>query len=245
MVEFLKRQNKADLAYIYSQRESDKAPIVFLGGFRSDMMGTKAEFLSSLCERQGRSYLRFDYSGHGQSGGQFEECVLSDWFQDVCDILEGLNIVNPILVGSSMGGWLSLRYMEEYGDNLHGFVGIAAAPNFTRWMTEAFSDAQQAEVDSQGYVLVPNDYGDPYVITGALLEDGEHHILLENDIEFVGGVRLLQGKKDADVPWKTAGHIAKSLSHANVEIVYREEGNHSLSSDDDLQELENAINSLS
>ena len=244
MVEFLKRQNKADLAYIYNKRDSDQAPIVFLGGFRSDMMGTKAEFLSDLCEKHARSYLRFDYSGHGQSGGQFEDCVLSDWFQDVRDILEGLSIINPILVGSSMGGWLSLRYIEEHGDNLHGFVGIAAAPNFTRWMTEAFSETQQADVESQGYVLAPNDYGDPYVITKALLDDGEKHILLEKELNFSGGVRLLQGKKDVDVPWKTAENIAEALPRANVEVIYREEGNHSLSSDGDLQELACAVESF-
>ena len=245
MVQMLNRPQKSDLAYLYSKQDSDLNPIIFLGGFRSDMMGTKAEFLSDLCEKQKRSYLRFDYSGHGQSEGQFDDFVLSDWLQDVEDIIAYLQIKQPILVGSSMGGWLSLRYLQQYPEQVGAFIGIAAAPDFTRWMEEAMTPAQQKELKNQGDILVPNDYGEPYIITQKLIEDGQTHFKKDVQLDFDGKVRLLQGMKDTDVPWQTAEEIKQFFSKANVEIIYREQGNHSLSSPDDLVELEKAIQSVS
>jgi len=143
-----------------------------------------------------------------------------------------------------MGGWLSLRLMQLSPDKVCGFIGIAAAPNFTRWMEDAMTDSQKQDMASQGYILLPNDYGAPYMISKELIADGRTHLMLDKDINFKGGVRLLQGKKDADVPWKTAEDIASALPFADVEIIYREEGNHSLSSEADLKALAEAIASL-
>ncbi len=241
MVEILTRHNKPNLTYIYNKRNSAYAPIVFLGGFRSDMMGSKAQFLSGLCENQDRSFLRFDYSGHGQSEGDFATLTLSDWLQDVRDIMAHTAIERPVLIGSSMGGWLSLLMVRHHPESITGLIGIAAAPDFTTWMQQAMSATQKDEMEKTGHILVPNDYGDPYIITKQLLEDGDTHLLLGKTLEYDGRVCLLQGKKDTDVPWKTVEKIEKILPHANVDIKYREEGSHSLSAPDDLDELAQCI----
>ena len=245
MVDYLTRPDKPSLAYIYDARSVDVPVVVFLGGFRSDMMGTKADFLRGFCEKQNRSYLRFDYSGHGQSEGKFDQLCLGDWFADVQDILKHvLGAQKYILVGSSMGGWLSLLMMQHDPENIQGFVGIAAAPDFTQWMEDAMTEEQKTEMGRNGLISVPNDYGSPYVISQKLIEEGRNHHLLDKKIHFDGGVYLLQGKADTDVPWQTAEKIKDILPKSVTNIIYSEEGNHSLSSLDDLAILAGAINTI-
>ena len=245
MVDYLTRPTKPNLAYIYDARSADVPVIVFLGGFRSDMMGTKAVFLSGLCEKQNRSYLRFDYSGHGQSEGECDQLCLGNWFGDVQDILHhALGEQKYILVGSSMGGWLSLLMMRHQPEQLAGFVGIAAAPDFTQWMEDAMTAAQKIEMQENGFILVPNDYGAPYVISRKLIEEGRAHHLLDQEINFDGTVYLLQGKADMDVPWKTAERIKSILPQSDTHIIYIEDGNHSLSAPDDLEKLAGVINAI-
>lgn len=245
--QFLKRTGKVDLAYCHCKRASDLPTIMFLGGFRSDMMGSKASFLHEKCEARGQSYIRFDYSGHGQSGGDFEEGCITDWAQDAQDILVHCLEVDErvILVGSSMGGWISLLLTHRGEKRVQALIGIAAAPDFTIWMEEAMNDDQRQALQDKGFFELPSDYGTPYIITKRLIDDGRQNFLLDGEIKVNVPVRLLQGKQDKDVPWETAERIKSALRSDDVDIIYREEGNHSLSAPDDLSVLDRVIESLS
>lgn len=209
--------------------------VMFLGGYRSDMTGTKALYLEEQCRLRGQAYTRFDYSGHGASGGKFEDGSLSRWKDDARAILDNVVPAGPvILAGSSMGGWIALLLAREFPDRIAGVAGIAAAPDFTRQMGAALTDAQKAEMTAQGFIRVPNHYSpEPYLITKALLDDGEKHCLLDKPFPLPMPVRLVQGMKDADVPWQTAYRIKNAVGD-NVEVRLREQGDHRLSQPDDL-----------
>jgi pimeloyl-ACP methyl ester carboxylesterase len=175
-------------------------PVAFLGGFRSDMTGTKALALQAWADRQGRPVLRFDYSGHGASSGRFEEGAIGDWLADARAAL-ALLPAPRILVGSSMGGWLALLLAREAPDQVAGLVTIAAAPDFTDWAYQARLDAAQAaDLERQGWFAAPSDYGEPYRITRRLLVEGAAHRILDRPLTLPMPVRMLQGSADTDVP---------------------------------------------
>jgi pimeloyl-ACP methyl ester carboxylesterase len=181
--------------------------VVFLGGFRSDMTGTKAVFLEDRARARGRAFLRFDYSGHGQSEGRFEDGCIGDWLEDARAVLA--TVAGPVvLVGSSMGGWISLLLARERP--VAGLVTIAAAPDFTDAMWAEFTAAQRAEV-MQGVTLRPSDYGDPYPITRRLIEDGRTRRIFDRPLSLPMPTRFLQGTADADVPQAVALRL---LDHA-------------------------------
>jgi pimeloyl-ACP methyl ester carboxylesterase len=180
--------------------------VVFLGGFRSDMTGSKALHLQAWAESAGRAFLRFDYSGHGASGGVFEDGAISDWYQDAHAVIQALTTGPQILVGSSMGGWIALLLARAVPDKVAGLVTIAAAPDFTQrmWQVE-FSDAQRAELTAKGRVEQPSDYAaEPYVITRRLIEDGTRNLVLDRPLNLPMPVRFLQGTADRDVPLSVA-----------------------------------------
>lgn len=245
-IKYLKRQNLPDLAYcLYQGDDSEmQTPIVFLGGFRSDMQGTKALFLEEYCKKIGRPFLRFDYSGHGQSKGEFEDFCVSDWSNDSKDIIEH-NFDRPVLlVGSSMGGWISLVLAQNKPKLIAGFIGLAAAPDFTFWIEEKMSAQQKEMLNHQGYFDLDNDYGKAYKITSKLLKDGRYNQILDKKIEVVFPIHLIQGKQDADVPWQTAQKIKESLPHSSAKITYIEDGDHRLSSPNALEILRNIIKTM-
>ena len=250
MTQFLTRKNAPKLAYVHIPGKPGKLTIMFLGGFRSDMEGTKATYLEKWCEIEGYGYIRFDYRGHGGSGGAFEESCISEWTQDAQDILnhcvkEGPKAKTPvILVGSSMGGWISLLLALKQSEIIQALIGIAAAPDFTSWMERDMTTEQYVQLKDQGFFDLPNDYDEPYKITQKLLDDGRDHCLLEGEIKLDLPVRLIQGKKDSAVPWQTAEKIKERLSSQDVEIIYREKGDHSLSTPDDLGILCDVIKKL-
>ena len=244
-LQFLKRKNLPDLAYMKYEGSDELPTIMFLGGFRSDMMGSKASFLQERCIANNQSYLRFDYSGHGQSQGKFEDGCISDWTKDAADILSGCTSGKVILVGSSMGGWISLLLAQSGLNNISALIGIAAAPDFTILMEQAMSDVQVEAIEKEGFFELPSDYGTPYIITKKLLEDGRNNLVLNDPIDINIPVRLLQGKKDPDVPWKMAMRIKDAIVGDDVEVFYQEEGNHSLSSSDDLALLDKQVIGLS
>ncbi|MBE0413263.1 alpha/beta hydrolase [Yoonia sp.] len=185
--------------------------VVFLGGFKSDMQGTKAVYLENWARAQGRAFLRFDYSGHGQSGGDFTDGAIGDWFQDACAAL-GLIAGPVVLVGSSMGGWISLLAARTMPDRIAGLVTIAAAPDFTEdSMWAGFSDAQKAKLESKGQVALPSEYGDPYIITKRLITEGRSRLVLRDPLPLPFPVRFLQGTADADVDMSVALRL---LDHA-------------------------------
>ena len=187
--------------------------VVFIHGFRSDMNGTKSVFLQEWAERTGRALLRFDCSGHGQSDGDFFDGCIGDWAADAMAAIAALTAGPQILVGSSMGGWLSLLVARAMPDRIAGFVGIAAAPDFTEdSMWASFTEAQKAELAAQGRVALPSEYSeDPYIITRRLIEDGRNQLVLGDPLALPFPVRLLQGTADVDVPPAVALRL---LDHA-------------------------------
>ncbi|MEM7618323.1 MAG: alpha/beta hydrolase [Pseudomonadota bacterium] len=247
MTSFLPRQDKPTLAYhhIKSDKQSNLAPVMFLGGFRSDMEGTKAIYLQEKCIKSGRDYVRFDYSGHGESEGEFENCILSDWAQDATDIMTHCLDRPAILVGSSMGGWISLILAEKASDKIAGLVGLAAAPDFTVWMENEMTDEWKQQLEAQGYFDLPNDYGDPYRISKSLLEDGRTLALLHRKIDVDFPIHLINGKKDTDVPWQTAEAIKQTFDSTKVDITYLDEADHRLSAPDQLEVIWKAVEDLS
>lgn len=187
--------------------------VVFLGGFRSDMTGTKAMALQDWAARSGRAFLRFDYSGHGASSGEFLDGCIGDWAEDAVAAISALTEGPQVLVGSSMGGWIALLAARALPGRVAGLVGIAAAPDFTEdSMWAGFSEIQQAELAATGRVALPSDYSDePYVITQRLIEDGRNRLVLRAPLALPFPVRLLQGTADTDVPPSVALRL---LDHA-------------------------------
>ncbi len=247
-VQRIKNARGFDLAYVLSEgKESSLPMVVFMGGFRSDMAGTKALYLERICRERGQSFLRFDYTGHGISGGKFEEGTIGDWTDDALCMLDHVAKGPLILVGSSMGGWISLLCAQARPDRVKGLVGLAAAPDFTKDIYEnRFTDSMRETMDRQGYVEIPNDYSDePYYISKALIEDGKEHCLLHKAIPITVPVRLIQGMADHDVPWRTALQIRDFLESRDVGIYMIEDAGHSLSRDEDLDVLGSLLSSLS
>jgi pimeloyl-ACP methyl ester carboxylesterase len=184
--------------------------VVFLGGFKSDMAGTKAIFLENWARSEGRAFLRFDYSGHGESAGAFTDGCIGDWFEDAC---AAVGLVNGplVLVSSSMGGWISLLMSRAMPDRIAGLVTIAAAPDFTEdSMWAGFTDAQKAKL-AAGQVALPSDYGAPYIITKRLIHEGRDRLVLRTPLPLPFPVRFLQGTLDADVDMTVAVRL---LDHA-------------------------------
>lgn len=238
MIKFLERPKSPSLAYCHLEGDKEKPTIMFLGGFRSDMQGTKAMFLQEFCRENGLDYLRFDYSGHGQSQGKFEEGCIGDWTEDAAAILEHCTSGQVVLVGSSMGGWISFLLAQQYPKRVAGLIGLAAAPDFTTWIEAEMSDDQKQLLDAQGYFEMSNDYDDaPYVITKKLLDEGRQNSVLEKGIPLLIPVHLIQGKQDADVPWKVVADIKKAISGTDVSITYIDEADHRLSSPEQLDIL--------
>ena len=212
MTAYLDSPEGRRLAYM---RQDGAGPgVVFLGGFRSDMGGTKALALEDWARRRGRAFLRFDYSGHGDSGGRFEDGCIGDWLADARAVIDAVTEGPQVLVGSSMGGWIALLLARARPERVVALVGIAAAPDFTERGFWAGADAAaRARLVAEGMIHSPSDYGDPYPITRRLIEDGRDHLLLDRALPLPMPVRLLQGTADADVPVQWALDL---LGHADA-----------------------------
>jgi pimeloyl-ACP methyl ester carboxylesterase len=194
--------------------------IVFLGGFKSDMEGTKALYLETIAKDQGRAFLRFDYSGHGQSSEAFTDGCIGDWAQDATEVILRLTNGPQVLVGSSMGGWIALLVARAHPEKLAGLVTIAAAPDFTEdSMWDGFSPAQRGELVSDGQVALPSGYGEPYIITRRLIEDGRDHLVLRSPLHVSVPVRMLQGTADRDVPQSVALRLLDHLDGPDVRLI--------------------------
>jgi pimeloyl-ACP methyl ester carboxylesterase len=200
----------------YSRVRGRAPGVVFLGGFRSDMAGTKAGFLDAWARARGQAFLRFDYTGHGASSGEFRAGAIGDWARDAHDAILALAEGPQVLVGSSMGGWLALLLSRRVPGRVAGLVGIAAAPDFTEDGMWAEMDADaRARLATEGEVLVPSEYGeDPYPITLRLIEDGRANLVLRDPLDLPFPVRLLHGSEDRDVPLAVALRL---LAHARAD----------------------------
>lgn len=243
MVDFLKRAGKPDLAYIYTPpRHAHMPTLMFCGGYSSDMLGTKAAFLEERCMARGQGYIRFDYSGHGQSGGDFMEGSIGQWYNDALAVLDTLTQGPMIVAGSSMGGWIALKLAVARPERVKALIGIAAGPDFTGWIEDGFTPAQQAELAEKGYVEEPNAYSpEPYRFTRLLIEDGRKHFIMTGDMPFEGPVRLLQGMEDSAVEWQVAHRIKNALTSRDCDVYLIEDGDHSLSRPQDLALLDKTV----
>jgi pimeloyl-ACP methyl ester carboxylesterase len=235
------------------RKEAGTAPgIVWLGGFKSDMRGTKAAALAAHAAQSGRACVRFDYSGHGESGGRFEDGTISSWLEDALAVFETQARGPQILVGSSMGGWIALLLARALARqpareaSLAGLVLIAPAPDFTEaLMWAGFSPAVKREIEEKGLWQRPSAYGeDPYPITRALIEDGRKHLLLDKPIELGCPVRILQGVKDPDVPFRHAMKLVSCLAQDDVVLTLVKDGDHRLSRPEDLERLMRTVDEL-
>ena len=214
--------------------------VVFLSGYRSDMEGTKAVHLEAWAKARGRAFLRLDYAGHGVSGGVFEEGCIGDWAADAEAVIRAATTGPVVLVGSSMGGWIASILSQRI--EVAGFVGIAAAPDFTEdgfWA--GFSEDQRRDVMEQGGVLVPSAYEDPYVVTRKLIEDGRDHLVLRNPLPMNWPVRLLQGTEDEAVSRATALRLLDHIDGPDVRLTLVRGADHRFSSPECLSLIEAAV----
>jgi len=217
--------------------------VVFLGGFRSDMDGTKALALESWAKAAGRGFLRFDYTGHGRSSGEFLDGSIGDWARDAEDAVGRLTEGKQILVGSSMGGWISLLLAKRMTEKVAALVGIAAAPDFTEdSMWAEFSGVQRVELAKTGRVELPSDYSDePYVITRRLIEDGRENLVLRTPLRLPFPVRLLQGTDDTDVPQEVALRLLAHLDSPDARLQLVKGADHRFSETRELQIIASTI----
>jgi pimeloyl-ACP methyl ester carboxylesterase len=229
---------------------SGAAPGLFwLGGFNSDMKGTKAVALDAWAAEHGRACVRFDYSGHGESGGRFVEATIGRWLEDSLAVFEQFCRGPQVVIGSSMGGWLALLLARDVAKRareaaLAGLVLIAPAPDFTEeLMWKGFSPEIRREIEEKGVWMRPSEYGDgsPYPITRALIDEGRNHLLLGGSIDVGCPIRILQGAKDPDVPWQHAFALVHRLPADDVVLTMIQDGDHRLSRPQDIARILAAV----
>lgn len=241
--ERLDRGDGVELAW--ARIEGRGPTVVFMPGFHSDMAGSKALDLSAFCAARGQAMLRFDYSGHGGSGGRFEDGCIGRWTEDALAAIDRLTEGPLIIVGSSMGGWIALLAALARAERVAGLIGIAAAPDFTEnLMWDAMAPPERAALLREGVLHVPSQYGEPYAITLKLIEDGRRHLLLNAPIRLHCPVRLLHGQRDPDVPWELSLRIAERVESEDVQVVLIKDGDHRLSRPEDLALLRRTLAAL-
>jgi pimeloyl-ACP methyl ester carboxylesterase len=229
-------------------REGSAPGLFWLGGFNSDMRGTKALALDAWAAEHGRACVRFDYSGHGESGGAFIDGTIGRWLEESMAVFEQFCAGPQVVIGSSMGGWMALLLAREIARrpgsraSLAGLVLIAPAPDFTeQLMWNGFSPEVKQAIETSGVWLRPSQYGEPYPITRALIEEGRNHLLLGSAIDVGCPVRILQGAQDPDVPWQHAFALAHRLPADDVVLTMIQDGDHRLSRPQDIARIIAAV----
>ncbi len=242
-IAWLERPGLPRVAY---RRTRGRNPgVMFLGGFGSDMTGTKATALEAASVARGRAFVRFDYRGHGMSEGRFIDGAIGDWLDDATAAFDALTEGPQILVGSSMGGWIALLLALRRPERVRALVGVAAAADFTeRLMWRGMSDADRATLRRDGVLRPPSAYGDPIPISLGLIEEGRRHLLLDQPIPFAGPVRLLHGQRDPDVPWPHSLLTAERIAGDNVQVILIKDGDHRLSRPADIALLARTVEEL-
>ena len=229
----------------YRKTDGQGPGVIWCGGLKSDMEGTKAQALQNWAEVRGRAFIRFDYFGHGLSTGRFRDGTISRWAQDTIQIIDELTQGPQILVGSSMGGWTSLLAARARPNRVKALVLIAPAPDFTeKLMWAGFDEKVRRTIMQEGIYYEPSDYDEPYEISRELIIDGRANQLLDAPIEFSGPVRILQGLQDKSVPWRHARRLMDVLTGEDVEITLVKTGDHSLSTPRDIERLINTIEEI-
>ena len=250
---FLNLGTASDERRIAVRRDQGAGPGLFwLGGFKSDMTGTKAEALSQWARENGRACTRFDYSGHGESGGDFRAGTIGRWLAESLAVFEAHARGPQVVIGSSMGGWIALLLARELrrrkaegrplAASLAGLVLIAPAVDFTEaLMWQHFPAKVKREIEEKGVWYRPSEYGEPYPITRGLIEEGRRHLLLGAMIETGCPVRILQGVQDPDVPWNHAVELTSRLAQDDVVLTLVKDGDHRLSRPEDIARLIEAV----
>jgi pimeloyl-ACP methyl ester carboxylesterase len=242
------RLDRGDRTFLAWRRTTGLGPtVVWLGGFKSDMAGTKAEHLAAWAARAGRDFLRFDYFGHGASDGDFAGGTIGRWREDCLAVIDNLVERPAILVGSSMGGWMACLTALARPDKITALVLVAPAADFTaELMWPAFTPEQQAEITRKGVWMRPSPY-DPagYPITRDLIEDGARWSILGGPVVIGAPVRILQGGRDPDVPWRHALRLAEAITSDDLVFTLVRDADHSMSRPQDLVRLTAAIEEVS
>ena len=232
------------------QREGGSPGLFWLGGFKSDMKGTKAQALDQWARDQGRALARFDYSGHGESGGIFTDGTIGRWLEESLAVFDTFCRGPQVVIGSSMGGWLSLLLTRELArrgspgqGQVAGLVLIAPAVDFTQeLMWKRFPPEVKREIEQTGAWARPSQYSQaPYPITRGLIEEGRKHLLLDGMIETGCPVRILQGVQDPDVPWQHAAELTARFAQDDVVLTLVKDGDHRLSRPEDIERLIAAV----
>jgi pimeloyl-ACP methyl ester carboxylesterase len=224
-----------------------KSPgVMFCGGFMSDMTGGKALALEAFCRARGQAFVRFDYAGHGQSSGRFEDGTIGGWTEDALAVLDRVGQGPQVIVGSSMGGWVAINLALARPDRLKALVGIAAAPDFTEDLIwHDLPPEAKMMLETDGVVYERSEYDDkPYPITMNLIHEARDHLRLRGEIAIDAPVRLLHGLLDADVPWKRSLMLAEKLRTPDVRVVLVKDGDHRLSREQDLVLLTRTVEEL-
>jgi pimeloyl-ACP methyl ester carboxylesterase len=242
-IRFFKNRNNLNLAYDYQQFNDPL--IIFLSGFRSDMNGTKAQYLKNICIENKFSYLLLDYSGHGQSSGEFTEGSIASWFEDALEIINDVkpNHKTAMVIGSSMGGWIALHVALQLKGFVKGLIGLASAPDFTKiiWDHE-LSPELKIEITKNGVIYEPSKYGGGDVpITLKLIQESETMCLTHAPIDLNIPVTLIHGLDDTDVSFKRSKLLANIIKSPEIQTYFIENGDHRLSRDEDLTLLSRVV----
>ena len=226
----------------YHKTEGAGPTVVFLGGLKSDMEGTKAVHLEAWCQARGQGFLRFDYSGHGESSGTFDEGCIGDWHADTLAAIDALTEGPLIVVGSSMGGWQALLLARERANRIAGMVTVAAAPDFTEdgWWA-SFDDAQKICLQSDGYIELPSDYMEPYYVTMRMIRDGRERLVLRTPLNLPFPVRCLQGTADTAVTTETAVRLLEHATCEDMRLLLVKDADHRFSDGPCLGLIEQAV----
>ena len=230
----------------YRRSEGRGPGVVFLGGFRSDMTGTKAHFLEAWARARGQAYLRFDYTGHGASSGDFLACGIGDWAHDAREAVLRLTHGPQVLVGSSMGGWIALILAGWMPARIAGLVGIAAAPDFTEdAMWAAFDETQRRRLLAEGRIELPSEYDEaPYPITRRLIEDGRQNLVLRAPLDLPFPVRLLHGTADRDVDLAVPLRLLAHATGPDIRLTLVKDADHRFSAPENLELLAETIEAI-
>lgn len=229
----------------FSRIKGEGTGVVFLGGFGSDMTGTKAVHLEAACAAKGRPFLRFDYTGHGQSSGAFEDGCIGDWTQDARETIDALTEGPQILVGSSMGGWIALLVARNDPARVAGLVGIAAAPDFMGDLERELDEEQRRSMASTGRAELPSDYPEePFILTRKMFDDGRQQTIFGRPLHLPFPTRLLQGTEDEDVDQSVALRLLAHASGPDIRLVLIKGGDHRLSGPSELALIEETVESV-
>ncbi|MCW0182508.1 MAG: alpha/beta hydrolase [Zavarzinia sp.] len=230
----------------YHTKNGKSPAVLFLGGFKSDMTGTKATALDRFCRETGRAFTRFDYGGHGASSGRFADGTIGGWLDDALAILDQVARGPVVLVGSSMGGWIASLVAIAQPERVAGLVTLAAAPDFTHRLIEGrMTPAQREALARDGFIVDPSDY-DPagYEIRKTLLDEGRNHLILGGPVAITCPVRMIHGTEDTDVPWSLSAELLARIESADATLTLVKGADHRLSAPADIARMEAAVAEL-